>query len=432
MPDVAGQLVGGGRTKPDRPPWNGRRVHWHRGGESPGRGHRRGMRRRRPRPVRQHHLRAALRPAGARGVGDFGRHRGRAPCTRDGLCHRDPGRIRHIQLEPVPHGRAECALPFRGSSSHSLERSLPLGPYRPCARLPERFLCRRARNGQNPPGGCTGSRSKNSRPAASSGGGGPGLSSVGVFFTSRLPDPSGPRRDHLEFCRITGAELVALVPRLPAVLTRLRLRHPLTTLWMAWPIFRARHAYDVLVTDSEHVGLPLGIMLRLSRSRSRHVLVVHAVSTPLKGFLIRHLVGEGVSCYVFHSQPTEPVLDRLGVPPGRRRLVPYMVDSTFWFPTNIEPKRQICAVGQENRDYPTLIEAVRGLDVRVEIAAGSPWSETGDRTRGAKLPANVNVCRRDYRELRHLYAESMFTVVPLVENDMQAGITSVVETMAMA
>lgn len=257
------------------------------------------------------------------------------------------------------------------------------------------------------------------------------MSSVGVFFTSRLPDPSGPRRDHLEFCRVTGAELVALVPRLPAVLRRLRLRHPLTTLWMAWSIFRARHDYDVLVTDSEQVGLPLGIMLRLSRSRCRHVLVVHAVSTRLKGFLIRHLVGEGVSCYVFHSQPTEPVLDRLGVPPGRRRLVPYMVDSTFWFPTNIEPKRQICAVGQENRDYPTLIEAVRGLDVRVEIAAGSPWSETGDSTRGAKLPGNVNVRRRDYRELRHLYAESMFTVVPLVENDMQAGITSVVETMAM-
>lgn len=254
---------------------------------------------------------------------------------------------------------------------------------------------------------------------------------MGVFFTSRLPDPVGPRRDHLEFCQVTGAELVALVPCLPAVLRGLRLRHPLTTLWMAWSIFRARHDYDVLVTDSEHVGLPLGIMLRLSRSRCRHVLVVHLLSTPLKAFLIRHLVGEGVSCYVFHSQPTEPVLDRLGVPPGRRRLVPYMVDSTYWSPTGDEPKRQICAVGLEYRDYPTLIEAVRGLDVQVEIAAGSPWSEKGDATRGAELPPNMNVCRRDYAQLRRLYGESLFTVVPLVENDMQAGITTIVESMAM-
>ncbi len=224
---------------------------------------------------------------------------------------------------------------------------------------------------------------------------------------------------------------MALVPRLPAVLRRLRLRHPLTTLWMSWSIFRARHRFDVLVTDSEHVGLPLGVMLRLSRSRCRHVLVVHLVSTPLKAFLIRHVVGEGVTCYVFHSHPAEPVLARLGVPPGRRRLVPYMVDSTYWSPIDVEPRRQICAVGLEYRDYPTLIEAVRGLDVQVEIAAGSPWSEKVDGTRGAELPPNINVGQRDYSELRRLYAESLFTVVPLVENDMQAGITTIVESMAM-
>ncbi len=258
------------------------------------------------------------------------------------------------------------------------------------------------------------------------------MSRVGVFFTSRLPDPCGPGRDHLEFCRVTGAELVALVPRLPSSLRRLRLRHPLTTLWMAWSIFRTRHRYDVLVTDSEHVGLPLGILLRVSRSSCRHVLVVHLVSTPLKAFLIRHLVGDGVSCYVFHSQPTEPVLQRLGVPPERRRLVPYMVDSTFWSPIDVEPKLQICAVGLEYRDYRTLMEAVRGLDVQVEIAAGSPWSEKEDGTRSAELPPNVNVGRRDYAQLRRLYAESLFTVVPLLENDMQAGITTIVESMAMA
>jgi glycosyltransferase involved in cell wall biosynthesis len=211
----------------------------------------------------------------------------------------------------------------------------------------------------------------------------------------------------------------------------LRLRHPVTTLWMTWSIFRDRHRYDVLVTDSEHVGLPLGVLFRFSRARCRHVLVVHLVSTPLKAFLIRHLVGNGVSCYVFHSHPTEVVLERLGVPRARRRLVPYMVDSRFWSAGGIEPARQICAVGQEYRDYATLLEAIRGLDVRVEIAMGSPWSEKRDGTSRAELPPNVRVRRRDYGELRRLYAESLFTVVPLLENDMQAGITTIVESMAM-
>ncbi len=258
------------------------------------------------------------------------------------------------------------------------------------------------------------------------------MSRVAVFFASRLPDARGPARDHLEFCRETGAELVALEPLVPAPLRRLRLRHPLTALWMAWTIFRTRHRYDVVITDSEHVGLPLGVMFRISRSRCRHVLVVHLVSTPLKAFLIRYLVGSGVSCYVFHSEPTEPVLQRLGVPAERRRLVPYMVDSTFWSPIDVEPKRQICAVGLEYRDYGTLMEAVRGLEVQVEIAAGSPWSQKRDDTQGAELPPNVHVGRRDYPQLRQLYAESLFTVVPLLENDMQAGITTIVESMAMS
>lgn len=254
---------------------------------------------------------------------------------------------------------------------------------------------------------------------------------VGVFFTSRLPDPHGPRRDHIEFCQATGAELVALEPRLPKVLRRLRLRHPLTAIWMAWSIFRVRHDYDVLITDSEHVGLPLAILLRVSRWHRRHVLVVHLVSTPLKAFLIRHLVGNGVSCYVFHWQPADPVLEQLGVPSERRRLVPYMVDSKYWSPINVKRKRQICAVGLEYRDYSTLVEAITGLDVQVEIAVGSPWSEKRDGTRTVALPPNVHISRRDYSQLRRLYAESLFTVVPLLENDMQAGITTIVESMAM-
>jgi glycosyltransferase involved in cell wall biosynthesis len=203
-------------------------------------------------------------------------------------------------------------------------------------------------------------------------------------------------------------------------------------MWMVWSIFRDRRRYDVLITDSEHIGLPLAVLLRVSRARCRHILVVHLVSTPLKAFFIKYLAGTGVSCYVYHFPSAEPVLERLGVPPERRRFVPYMVDSDFWSPVEVPQKRQICAVGLEYRDYPTLVEAVRGLDVAVEIAVGSPWSQKADHTRGAELPPNVRVGRRDYAQLRQLYGESLFTVVPLLENEMQAGITTIVESMAMS
>jgi len=261
---------------------------------------------------------------------------------------------------------------------------------------------------------------------------------VAVALTSVLPPGleewiaagTGPRRDHLEFCRLAGAEKLDLAARRPGLLRRLPVRHPLTALWMAWTLYRRRRSVDVLVVDSEHVGLLLGLLLRFARRRPALVLVVHRVSTPLKRLLIR-LAGGGVTRYVFHFTHCDGVLAAAGVLPERRRHMPYLVDASFWSPRAALQRHQICAVGLEFRDYGTLFEAVTGLDVEVEIAVGSPWSTKRDSSRDQSIPANVRVGRRDYEGLRRLYATSLFTVVPLKENDMQAGITTIVESMAM-
>ena len=91
----------------------------------------------------------------------------------------------------------------------------------------------------------------------------------------------------------------------------------------------------------------------------------------------------------------------------------------------------ICAVGQELRDYPTLVEAVRGLDVDVVIAAASPWSKREDSSAGLDIPPNVEVGALDLFDLRQLYADAAFVVVPLQETDFQAGITTILEAMSM-
>jgi glycosyltransferase involved in cell wall biosynthesis len=91
----------------------------------------------------------------------------------------------------------------------------------------------------------------------------------------------------------------------------------------------------------------------------------------------------------------------------------------------------ICAVGLEFRDYPTLIEAVRGLDVELIIAAASPWSKRPDSTADQAIPANVTVRRFSQFELRQLYADSQFVVMPLYNVDFQAGVTAILEAMAM-
>jgi glycosyltransferase involved in cell wall biosynthesis len=90
----------------------------------------------------------------------------------------------------------------------------------------------------------------------------------------------------------------------------------------------------------------------------------------------------------------------------------------------------ICAAGQLLRDYDTLVDAVRDLPVRVQIAAGSPWIDRKLEP-GRELPGNVTWGKLDRFALRDLYARSALAVVPIKQNHYQTGIATILEMMAM-
>ena len=90
--------------------------------------------------------------------------------------------------------------------------------------------------------------------------------------------------------------------------------------------------------------------------------------------------------------------DLLGIPDDQLALVPYQVDTDFWQPQpDVAEERLICSAGLEFRDYPTLFEAVDGLDVRVVVGAASHWSQAAQH--GARVAApgtNVEIGSFDY------------------------------------
>jgi glycosyltransferase involved in cell wall biosynthesis len=90
----------------------------------------------------------------------------------------------------------------------------------------------------------------------------------------------------------------------------------------------------------------------------------------------------------------------------------------------------ICAAGQLLRDYDCLVDAVRDLPVRVQIAAGSPWIERKLEPE-RPLPSNVTWGKLNRFELRALYARSALAVVPIKQNHYQTGIATILEMMAM-
>jgi glycosyltransferase involved in cell wall biosynthesis len=205
---------------------------------------------------------------------------------------------------------------------------------------------------------------------------------------------------------------------------------------LAWTCFRRRHSYRVVFTDGEPIGMPYAALTSFAKRRPRHVVIGHRLSAPKKVRLHRALrLQRRIDVVVVYASTQRAVALRLGYRPEQVVLSTFMVDTDFWRSDRVRraagERPRICAVGQELRDYPTLVEAVRGLDIDVAIAAVSPWSKRADTSAGLDVPANVSARGYDLFELRQLYADSDLVVVPLQETDFQAGITTILEAMAM-
>ena len=237
-----------------------------------------------------------------------------------------------------------------------------------------------------------------------------------------------PRADYRAIARALDADVVdterALheTGRLGALLHRLGG----AGLLLAWYCFRHRRRYDVLFTDGEQVGIPLAALTRVfGRSGRAHVMIVHILSVRKKAALMRalRLTGQIDRYVVYCTSQAQFARDELGVPAGRVVLSTFMVDTGFFAPdrVDVERRRMICSAGLERRDYPTLMDAVDGLDVDVVIAAASPWSKQADSSAGRTLPSNVEVRRLSLYELRELYAQAAFVVMPLGRRRLPGG-----------
>jgi glycosyltransferase involved in cell wall biosynthesis/GT2 family glycosyltransferase len=249
-----------------------------------------------------------------------------------------------------------------------------------------------------------------------------------------------PRPDYCELARALDADVVDVVEarrragRFGSLLERLGG----VGLLLGWVCFRQRQRYDAIVTDGEQVGLPFAAFCRLLlRIPPTHVMIAHLMSVPKKALLYRALgLGRFVDAMIVYSSAQQRfVVDKLDFPVERTFLTPFMVDTAFFAPNRVTSNGQdrptVCTAGLEFRDYPTLIEAVRGVDARVVIAAASPWSKRRDATEGVDLPNNVEVCRLGFVDLRQLYSDSTVVVMPLQDVEFQAGITTILEAMAM-
>lgn len=288
-----------------------------------------------------------------------------------------------------------------------------------------------------------------------------------------------PRRDYDLLCAALDADMLTPDLARRSRLGRFLSRRAGRSIALAVEAFRRRRHYDAIYTDGENVGLPLALLLALSRARPgrpRHIMLSHYLSPAKKRALFRLGVARHIDTLIVHSSAQrELAVGALRMPAARALRLPYFADERFWRPEptppapipremssppdSLSPRGEgetgpkvtslaplptaggsdgededhpmICAVGLEFRDYTTLVNAVTWLDVEVKIAAASSWSHHTAFAGAAALPENIAVGSYTYLPLRDLYAAARFVVVPLKDVDNQAGVTVILEAMAM-
>jgi glycosyltransferase involved in cell wall biosynthesis len=243
----------------------------------------------------------------------------------------------------------------------------------------------------------------------------------------------GPRKDY-----------IALIEALqPTVLDRTQVRRSMvgrlaerllgTAAAQALLAFGQHRRYDVVITDGEHIGIPLALLLKAAGASVAHVTIGHRLSTPKKRLFFRWLrVHSHMNRIALHSKLQYTIAtSELGIPSNRLRVIPFQADTSFWHPQSIPEERLVSSAGLEHRDYQTLFRAVDGLDADVVVGAASHWSRQANTAVGTERPANVTVASFDYPSLRAVFARSSVVVAPLFDVDFQAGITTILEAMAM-
>ena len=194
-----------------------------------------------------------------------------------------------------------------------------------------------------------------------------------------------------------------------------------------------RRQYDVVVSWTSRLGVNYGILNRLCHHRATpwHATIDFHVDLRRNDFSYRfrlwllRLALPGMDfCFCTSTREEKIYSDRFAA--GKFRFLPLHYPTSYFDYPLAARKDYIFAYGNSGRDFPTLIEAVKGIDAPLIILsqAFQPSGET---------PPNVTLVRHSVpqNELIEYVRCARFVVVPLRHFDFSVGQLALTETMAL-
>lgn len=151
----------------------------------------------------------------------------------------------------------------------------------------------------------------------------------------------------------------------------------------------------------------------------------------LKQKIFRFMVSRAAGIVVLSEDEKEKLKKRFSHLKERIEFIPFGVDLNFFRPQDLPKEKQILAVGFDpDRDWKTLIEAVKDMDVRVILATRFERIK-----KYLPLPANIEVKQFSAKDLVKEYDKSLMIVIPLntsFHHNDAMGCSALFESMAMA
>jgi glycosyltransferase involved in cell wall biosynthesis len=177
------------------------------------------------------------------------------------------------------------------------------------------------------------------------------------------------------------------------------------------------------------------LLARLRRLGLLRIPLVTLVHHPLASVLQNRAYVAGHDGLVFLNESVRQLtLDRFGASVKRSATLPWGPDLAFFKPgaADAQAPCDVLAAGKTNRDFKTLIEAAKGQSWLAKVyCAHRNLAGVGDVPPNVEVHANESGIVLNYKQLYEVSAAAQIIAVPLVEVDALAGLTSVVDALAL-